>query len=156
MTACREFAKWPLQRSESMRKKCFFFFFFWYDETKPELFALTARRGSWQSDQRLSKRPGTVRHDANAIPTKERGKKFNQFSIESFQTKEWSLNTSLCNRHTQRSTDVVVGNQLKNCLGQKEFRKLQHAQIQSDSEVIEKTQWKRVFQSCSLHTQHNV
>lgn len=83
MTACREFAKWPLQGSESMRKRIF-----WYDETKTELFGLTVRCRSWQSDHRLSKRPGTVQHVANIIHTKEQDKMFNQFNIKSFHTKE--------------------------------------------------------------------
>lgn len=46
------------------------------------------------------KRTGTAQHVANIIPTMEHGKKSNQFNIESFQAKEWSLNTSQCTLQT--------------------------------------------------------
>lgn len=97
MTACREFAKWPLRASESMRKKIF-----GYDETKTELFCLTARYRSWQSDQRLSKRRGTAQHVLNIILTMERGKKFNQSIIGSFPDKRIceSLSTAQCTLQT--------------------------------------------------------
>lgn len=39
-------------------------------------------------------RAGTVQHVANLIPTLGLGKKLDQLKVESFQTKEWSLNTS--------------------------------------------------------------
>lgn len=93
MTACREFAKWLLWASESMRKKIF-----WYDETKTELFCLTARYRSWQSDHRLLKRRGTAQHVLNIILTMERGKKFNQCIIGFFSDKRIceSLNTGQC------------------------------------------------------------
>lgn len=75
MTACREFAKWSLQSSESMREKFFFFFFFWYDETKIELFGLAPTLRSWHSDRRLSKRTGTTHRVGNTASTKERDRK---------------------------------------------------------------------------------
>lgn len=78
------------------------------------------------SGQRLSKRPGTARHAANIIPTMEHGKKFNQFSIESFQTNEWSLNTSQWALQTDTvghmQMPVVASDQSKNLLGFNQIR----------------------------------
>ena len=61
MTACLEFAKRHLKDFQSMRNNIL-----WSDETKIELFGLTAKLHIWR-------KPGTAHHQAHTIPTVKHG-----------------------------------------------------------------------------------
>lgn len=72
MTACREFAKWSLQSSASMREKFFLFIFYFFGTMRQKLNSLV-----WLPHHALgtSKRTGTTHRVGNTASTKERDRK---------------------------------------------------------------------------------